>query len=182
MKTKNIILLVSCLLLFVGTASTQTYYYDATKTFYENGYVYQCDNDGGNIMLYNKQPQFAYADKTYKDGSQLPEDMYTGRVSAIEMETWSRPKARSIVNDAFSTQEKTTVKGRRFVVTIYIDPDTGKVTEVVFRFSARSPYARIPPSTYYKIEQRLKKEIWFIMTDAGKQLNYALLTWEHEVE
>jgi hypothetical protein len=148
MKTKNIILLASCLLLFVVVAPAQSYYYDKTKTFNENGYAYQCDNVGGIVTLYNKQNRFTYAEKTYKDGSALPEDIYEGRVS----------------------------------MTMFIDPNTGKVIEVKFVTWIRSPYARISPSTYYKIEQQLKKEIWFTMTEVGKQLNFGYLNWEHEVE
>jgi hypothetical protein len=182
MKRESIIAIAFCLLLPHGAARAQTYHYDETKTFYENGFTYQCDNAGEFITLYNKQNQFTYVDKTYKDGSQLPEDIYTGRVSAIEMETWSRPKTISIVNDGFSAGEKTIVKGRRCAISMLINPSTGKVAEVIFYFPAKSPYARIHPSTYYKIEQRLKKEIWFTMTEAGKQLNYALLNWEHEVK
>jgi hypothetical protein len=182
MKIESIIVIAFCLLLPHGAARAQTYYYDETKTFYENGYTYQCDNDGGNVTLYNKQNQLTYVDKTYKDGSQLPENIYRGRVSAVEMETWSRPKARAIVNDAFSTQEKAMVKGRSFGITMYINPNTGKVVEVRFDLGAKTPYGKIPLSTYYKIEQQLKKEIWFTMTAVGKQLNYALLGWEHEVE
>jgi hypothetical protein len=182
MKTKNIILTTCCLLLFIVAASAQTYYYDETKTFYENGYTYQCDNAVGNITLYNNQNRFTYAEKAYKDGSKLPEDIARGRVSAIEMETWSRPKARSIVNNAFPAQEKALVKGERLSISLYINPDTGKVIEVKFGFWNRSPFGRIPPSTYYKIEQQLKKEIWFTMTEVGKQLNFGFLFWGHEVE
>jgi hypothetical protein len=186
MKTKNIILTTCCLLLFVVAASAQTYssqtYYDKTKTFYENGFTYQCDNEERYITLYNKQNRYTYAEKAYKDGRKLPEDISDGRISAIEVETWSRPKARAIVNAAFSTQEKALVKGERFTISMYIDPDTGKVVEVNFGFWNRSPFGRIPPSTYYKIEQRLKQEIWFTMTEVGKQLNFGFLFWGHEVE
>ncbi|MDR1414945.1 MAG: DUF5043 domain-containing protein [Odoribacteraceae bacterium] len=166
----------------VSPSPAQTYYYDETKTFHENGFTYQCDNDGGIITLYNSQNRLTYADKTYKDGSRLPEDIYRGRVHAIEEEHWSRPRVRTIVNDAFSPAEKAIVKKWRFVISMLIDPDTGKVAEVIFYLPIKSPYTRIPPSTYYKIEQGLKKEICFTMTETGKQLNYALLSWEHEVK
>jgi hypothetical protein len=137
---------------------------------------------GGLVRLYNKANRFTYAEKTYKDGRELPEDISEGRVSAIEMETWSRPKTRSIVNGAFSAQEKAMVKGKRFVITMFIDPDTGKVIEIKFVLGSQSSFGQIPPSTYYKIEQQLKKEIWFTMTEVGKQLNFGYLNWEHEVE
>ncbi|MDR1414944.1 MAG: DUF5043 domain-containing protein, partial [Odoribacteraceae bacterium] len=160
----------------------QTYYYDETKTFHEDGFTYQCDNDEGNIRLYNSQNRFVYTEKTYRDGSKLPEDIARGRIHAIEEENWTRPKARSIANDTFSAGEKAIVKGWRYGIQMMIDTDTGKVTEVVFFFSARSPYARILPSTYREIERRLKTEIWFTITDVGKQLNFASLTWGHEVK
>ena len=52
---KNIFILIS-LLYNVSLAIAQTNYYTTTKTFNEQGYIYQCDVDteSGDINLYNK--------------------------------------------------------------------------------------------------------------------------------
>jgi hypothetical protein len=182
MKRENIIVIAFCLLLPHGAARAQTYYYDETKTFYENGYTYQCDNREGNVTLYNKQNWLTYVDKTYKDGSKLPEDIYDGRIPGIVEDYWTRPKADSIGRHTFSPQEKDLVKGRRYGINMKLDPETGNVIEVVFFFPAQSPYGQIPLSTYYKIEQALKRELQFTITEVGKQLNYIPLIWSQEVK
>jgi hypothetical protein len=181
MKIESIIVIAFCLLLPHGAARAQTYYYNETKTFYENGYTYQCDNREGNVTLYNKQNWLTYVDKTYKDGSKLPEDIYRGRVQGFVEDYWTRPKADSIGRHTFSPQEKALIKDRSYVIALRINPETGRIDEVIFYFPAQSPYGQIPPSTFYKIEQALKREIWFTITEVGKQLNYVLISWEQEI-
>ena len=58
---KNIFILIS-LLYNVSLAIAQTNYYTTTKTFNEQGYIYQCDVDteSGDINLYNKNNKWTY--------------------------------------------------------------------------------------------------------------------------
>lgn len=64
MKTKLLfLLLLSC----VTTVSAQTYYYNNTKIFNENGYTYQCDVPASKMVtLYNKENRFTYIDMVNK--------------------------------------------------------------------------------------------------------------------
>lgn len=65
---------------------------------------------------------------------------------------------------------------------LYVDPDTGKVSEVGFQFFSNTPYGFIPVSVFRQIEVELKKNIWFVPTQQGKRRNYILVGWLHEVK
>ena len=171
-------------LLFVTlTGSAQTYYYDVTKTFNEDGYCYQCDVLKGAkfVTLYNKENKFTHVDQINKaTGEQT--SIAESRKRMLEDDSWTKPKCFSIVNNAFSTIEKQRVKDKSFTVVLYINPDTGKISDVEFRFLSISPYATIPVNVYRKIEVDLKENIWFIPTIEGKKRNYIMLFWRHEVK
>lgn len=177
---KTIILLLFCYL-FMYDLSAQTNYYSQDKTFYEDGYTYQCDvmEGAGFVTLYNKDSKYIYVKQINR---------YTGKkisreeelLNEFEEETWTKPKCRSIVNNAFSFSEKQRVKGRKFTITMYIDPDTGKVADVEFQFTTFNPCATIPVSVYRKIEVEIKKNIRFDITPEGKKRNYIMLWWRQE--
>ena len=57
---KMIITLISTLFC-VAYLSAQTHYYDVSRTFYENGYTYQCDvQRSKRVRLYNKDNELTY--------------------------------------------------------------------------------------------------------------------------
>ena len=113
---------------------------------------------------------------------------YTGKkisreeelLSPLADDSWTKPKCFAIVNNAFSTEEKKRIKGKEFMITMYIDPDNGKVADVEFSFVTFNPYATIPVSVYRKIETEIKKNIRFTVTDDGKRFNYIMLWWRQE--
>ena len=178
MKALFILFFIS---LFMVDLSAQTNYYSQDKTFYEDGYTYQCDvtEGSGFVNLYNKDSKYIYIKQINR---------YTGEkisreeelLNEFEEETWIKPKCRSIVNNAFSSAEKQRVKGSELIITMYIDPDTGKVADVEFIFVTFNPYATIPISVYRKIEVEIKKNIWFKITPEGKKRNYIMLWWGQE--
>ena len=64
---KAVILFASMLFCMVSVLA-QTNYYTETKTFYENGYTYQCDVEkSGFVTLYNKASKWVYKKMIYKD-------------------------------------------------------------------------------------------------------------------
>lgn len=170
-----------CSILSVLSISAQTYYYDIAKTFYENGYTYQCDVPPHKLVeLYNKSNKYTYAKQVNR---------YTGKSFSIEdsyknVIDYGSPmsKCYSIVNNAFSSAEKQRIKEDLMTIDLFISPDTGKVLEVKFRFLSYRPFATIPVSIYRKIEMELKKEIYFIPTAEGKKRNYLYYSWNHRVE
>lgn len=156
-------------------------YYNETKTFVEKDYTYQCDVDKrtGEVVLYNKENKYTYVDQGYTDSNEY---IPLGKIDSFEDDNWTRRTCNTIVNNAFSAEQKARVKGRVFSVDMYIDSQTGKVIEVCFGFLHIDPYATIPLSVYRQIEVELKKRIWFTPTAQGKRLNYIYCGWMHEVE
>ena len=185
MKTFKISLIIASLLC-ISEATAQTYYYNTSNTFNETGYTYRCNTqswDFGRVTLSNTNNIYTDADYVYKDGRAFNEmDVMNGIVDLIEDDDWTKQKCMSIVDNAFSAEEKTRVRGKKFDVSMTIDPATGKVIEVDFRFLKNGPFATIPVTTYRKIEENLKSQVWFTLTPTGKQLKFVQRGWMHEVE
>lgn len=170
--------------LCVSFICAQTNYYLEDKTFNEDGYIYQCDVDENTrwVTLYNKDNQYTYVDHY---------DRYTGKQITIEEnlkgskqlqdDNWTKTKCFSIINGAFSTEERMRLDANEFAILLYIDSDTGKITEVEFQFPNFNPFATIPISVYRQIEVELKNNVWFTPTEEGKRRNYILRAWMHEV-
>ena len=163
--------------------AAQTYYYNTTKTFYENGYTYQCDVEPSTLVtLYNKTNTWTYSNGAFKDGSPLDARFYNNPPRLLEVEEWTKPLCYSIVNNAFSTDEKKRTKGDELQTSLIINPETGKVMEVYFEFTTINKFATIPVSVYRKIELELKSKIWFTPTAEGKKVNRILRFWRQELE
>jgi len=179
MKTIKLIL-IFCVCVTFNKTTAQTLYSE-TKTFQENGYVYQWDKaEYGIVTLYNKANQFTYAQYENKDGSPLGNTDYLPPLA--DRDNWTWAKSIDIVNNAFSPEEKQRVKGEKIDVSMTVDTSTGRVIEVDFAFFYNSAFATIPISTYRKIEEELKNQIWFTPTETGKKLKFFKTGWMHTVE
>ncbi|MCE9107943.1 DUF5043 domain-containing protein [Bacteroides pyogenes] len=169
-------------LLWSANSMSQTNYYTVTKTFYQDGYTYQCDVVQGNKMvtLYNKDNKLTYTDQINKTtGKELP---LFGNPDDVLDDDWTRGKSEKIVNGAFSAAQRNAVKGNILIISMYISPETGKVIEVKFNFTCTGDtFATIPVSVYRKIETDLKNNIWFTPTTDGKKLNYIYRSWNQEI-
>jgi uncharacterized protein YxeA len=176
---KMIITLISTLFC-VAYLSAQTHYYDVSRTFYENGYTYQCDvQRSKRVRLYNKDNELTYTKWVFKDNGKEPPFPYD--IDDTKDDTWTKRKCYSIVNNAFSAEEKQRTRGEELDICIYIDSNTGKVIEVDFTFLATNSFATIPISVYRKIEIGLKENIWFTTTAEGKKMNYLVRTWRQKI-
>ena len=119
--------------LLYGTLTAQTNYYTTTKTFYEDGYVYQCDLDeSGRVTLYNKDNRFTYSKYANKDGTPVSSDVLLGKVQLIEDDNWTRRKCGEIANNIFSATEREKVASEEYDVNMIVDTSTGIVIEVFF--------------------------------------------------
>jgi len=168
--------------LLYGTLTAQTNYYTTTKTFYEDGYVYQCDLDeSGRVTLYNKDNRFTYSKYANKDGTPVSSDVLLGKVQLIEDDNWTRRKCGEIANNIFSATERVNVANKEYSVRMIVDTSTGKVNEVFFSFMYNDPFITVPVSTFRKLEVALKEKIWFTITPAGKKLKFIQRGWMHEV-
>ena len=168
---KTIIFFI-CTLFCAISLYAQNYYYSTTKTFNESGYTYQCDVRGSKMAtIYNSSNKWIYTYPVYKNTGEDFVQTDEG-IDLLENDNWTNAKCESIVNDALSASEKQRVKGDMLTIIMYINSSTGKVDEVSFEFHSRDPFATIPISVYRKIENEIKKNIWFTLTAEGKSLNY----------
>ena len=168
--------------LLYGTLTAQTNYYTTTKTFYEDGYVYQCDLDeSGRVTLYNKDNRFTYSKYANKDGTPVSSDVLLGKVQLIEDDNWTRRKSGEIADNIFSANERVRVANKEYSVRMIIDTSTGKVNEVFFSFMFNGPFITVPVSTFRKLELELKEKIWFTISPEGKKLKFILVAWRQEV-
>ena len=169
--------------MWVWVLHAQTGYYSETKTFYEDGYTYQCDVENGVLAtLYNKDVKYYGKVKIDKRTGEEYE-FHFENPPHIEDETWSKPKAFEIVNRAFSAEQKAQLQGDELLIGLYIDSQTGKIADVVFDFPAvagMDNYHTIPVSVYRQIEVELKKNVWFTPTEEGKNLSYIYMFWTQD--
>ena len=163
----------------ISALHAQTGYYSETKTFYEDGYTYQCDVENGVLAtLYNKDVKYYGKVKIDKRTGEEYE-FHFENPPHIEDETWSKPKAFEIVNQAFSPEQKAQLQGDELLIGLYIDSQTGKIADVVFDFPAvagMNEFHTIPVSVYRQIEVELKKNVWFT-PEEGKNLSYIYQCW-----
>ncbi len=178
-KMKTLILAISTLFC-VAYLHAQTNYYATTKTFNQDGYIYQCDvRASGFVTLYNKSNKLINVYPVYKNTGESFVQTEAG-IKLLESDTWTRSKRFSIVNAAFSDSEKQMLKGHDFYIIMYINSSTGRVDEVSFEFHKSDPFATIPVSVYRKIETEIKKDLWFTLTTEGKMLSYIFYCWAQE--
>lgn len=170
------------LMLFsTGLWAQSSFFKDETKTFYENGYTYQYDKSETEIVrLYNKENRLTYDTQyVYKDGTKanLYNPWTAEFINVVEFHDWTIPTCESIVNNAFSREEKEQLKGHNLITKLALDPSTGHVTEVDFSFRKDGPFSSIPISTFRKIEIELKEKIWLTITEEGKKLQFIFFSW-----
>ena len=159
----------------------QTNYYKVDKTFYENGYTYQCDvnEKSQRVRLYNVENKLTYIDQIVKStGKPIPLDECA---ASFEDDNWTKDRCRTIIKSAFSSDDKRRLKGYGLYVAMYISSETGKITEVDFDFVTFNPLATIPVSVYRQIETQLKENVWFTPTEYGKGLNYIYIGWRYDL-
>ena len=182
MKANYRLSTIIVLLFAVRILLSQINYYPTTKTFYEDGYIYQCDLDeSGMITLYNKDNCFTYAHYANRDDTRVSSDILLGKVQLIEDDNWTRRKCSEIVDNIFSAAERVKVANEKFDISMTVNTSTGNVIEVDFSFMYNDPFITVPVSTFRKLELALKEKIWFIISPAGKKLKFIRRSWRQEV-
>lgn len=185
MKTNRLFLLILSVIFSLNLANAQ--YTGVSGHRSMGGFNYQWfDRYGtGVITLFNAQNKYVsifYSEK-YKDGSPVSDDdILLNRIQLIEDDNWTKQRCISIVDSIFTPIEKQIVKSDNFIISLVIEPDSGRVIEVEFAFSRYSPFIQIPVTTFGRIEMALKSQVWFTTTAVGKQLKVLRRSWSHIVE
>lgn len=177
MKTLTFFLALVLCVMTAGTIHAQTNYYTVTHVFQGNGYSYQCNIYGSSMVeLYNSTNQFRDVTQTLNGALFDPDIFYDQNVTY----SWEaqRQQAQALAAGIFTSAEINLLKSDPRILTIllYIDPQTGKIQDIEFKFSNRFNYAKIPVERYRAIELALKNNLTFPISTAEKQLNYCF-TW-----
>jgi len=148
-------------------------------TIQGDGYTYIKETTESRLVkLYNQENEYVKIPIVYKEtGEELPE-IYT---KCVEDDDWSSLRVELIVNQSFTAEQMKIVKGHKLGIGIYVDTTTGKVVGTKFTYLDTTPMAEMPISLFRKIELRMKEEIYFTLTDAGKKLNYIYFYWIQEI-
>ena len=175
---KRIILTLACSLC-LSFLCAQTNYYTESTTFNEEDYIYQIDVlSSGFVELYNQDNQWVGSYPMYKsNGTTFVQPEY-GYIELYDPDSWldSEEKMETIVWNALTISEREMVKGDELYIILHINSTTGKVDDVMFNFVTWESFAKIPVSTYRKIELEIKEKLLYNLTDDGKKLNY-IYTW-----
>ncbi|MDR0332026.1 MAG: DUF5043 domain-containing protein [Dysgonamonadaceae bacterium] len=178
MNTIKILSIIG-ILLFATSAIAQTNLYSielGTKTILQgNGFTYQARNSG-MIILYNTANQFSFpGSQGLKNGSAIPETFWSDGVYSFSNNSdVIENQITTIVRNALSAAERQRIGNHKLKVISRINPDTGVISEVEFRFMLDSPFNTIPLSVYRTIEVNLKNQVKFTPTAKGRQLNFIL--------
>ncbi len=153
-----------------------------TEDIKGDGYTYikETLNNTLKVKLYNKENEYTNVPLINKNTGKRPSiRLQEKRVEDDDL-TFSR--IDMIINKAFTDAQKEAVKGHCLGVAIYINSTTGRIMEIDYSFIKTSPFADIPVSVFREIEFKVKDEIRFMITDAGKKYNYVYFFWMHEIE
>ena len=178
--------------LIVATVAAQTNHYPGiTGTISKSGYSYKYRNakisgvEATSLLeLYNAVTSYLDVKWAYKDGSNMSIHKALGDDSSnnpdFSNSSQSIAQTLAMVDGCFTSQQKSTLRGKSMGISIRINPATGRIADVYFDFFRDSPFANIPVETYRSIELALKQSLTLTVTNEGRRLNYIELTWTQE--
>ena len=165
-------------MLLATGAIAQTFHYNTTRTFHEAGFTFQANvSPAGRVVLFNANNRHDFdRDQTWRDGRMLTIEDIRGLGSTVEpCVLTTREPVRNIVRNAMSTAERQRMGDRQLMVVMLVDQTATTpqpVAEVQFTFSSNSPFATLPVSVFRQIELEIKRQIRFMPSAVGRQLNY----------
>ncbi|GHU96141.1 hypothetical protein FACS1894156_6850 [Bacteroidia bacterium] len=153
-------------------------YYAPNKIVTRNEFTYVCyEWLQGGIWLYNQNNTLTFVKQTFKDGSIY---RYDNMELDAYPEHWVSTDALftniyNAISPCLTPAEQKLVTGDKLIVSLYINPNTGKIIEVEYSFVFfRNGWCRLPPEKFFAMEQALKQQITFNITAEGKKLNYCI--------
>jgi len=169
------------------SASAETNYYpNPPGTITRDGYTYKyrlkrgwmeiITPTSGFIELYNADNSYHGVKLEYRDGRELTFEMSLG-IKDIEDRNLTRQQTQEMVNNLFSSQQRSMLKGYSMNIHLRINPDTGKILDVYFALLRADPFVYIPVETFRNIELALKRNLTFTVTEKGRELNFVGSSW-----
>jgi len=186
MEKIKLILVLTFSLFFISLGYTQSYYQvsgilEGTDRATGKSFKLVCENNFGQVRLYNFNNSYVRVPWERKDGQPISEEIAFGYVNTFESnDDGTFQQARDIFLNRL-TRNKLDFVGYNFRTILYINSSTGKVTDVEFIFLDSSPFANWSPGTYYEIMEDYKNNMpAFKVSSTGRLMNYVLRSWVEE--
>ncbi len=148
-------------------------------------YIYKYRNRGVNsnrIELYNAVTSYFDTEWGHKDGTPLTPEEAAGLPFSYyySYRSHTTNELRAIVEACFTSEQKAAIKGNSLVIDAPVNPSTGKIEDVYFRFDKNSSFMNIPIETFRSIELTLKQKVTVKATSEGKKMNYFPFLWRQD--
>ncbi|MDR0812067.1 MAG: DUF5043 domain-containing protein [Paludibacter sp.] len=148
--------------------------YSPSQTIIRSNFTYACSgNAGGVVTLRNQNNTIINTPQAMKDGTR-----FTGTDDGVPAPYTTSLKVINIYNiitSCLTQSDINKVKGEVMLLSMYINSDTGIIMEIEFDITLfDNKWCRIEPEKYYAIEQALKSNITFNITEQGKKYTYNL--------
>ena len=153
--------------------------------FRQQGYAYRYNTeDEIFICLFDAQNKWVNVKWQMANGSEVSPEMAMGRTPTTHNASHGLKDVQNKVSSCFSQSEKMLLKAEKtkLIIDLRINPQSGKIDDVIFRFRKSSKYAGIPVQTYRNIESSLKNSLSFNVTNEGKKLNYVMVLWDQFIK
>lgn len=152
--------------------SAQQKYYTESHEIQTDSFTYICDVDKSRtINLYNQ-------DNVYNTRSPQVNTVTNERApenregNYLQSDNLTYNKCISICYNAIPKELLTPNGEHCFIVSLFIDSQTGQIRDVLFTFVDFENSASISPEVYRQMEVALKKNVCFTPTAEGKKVNY----------
>ncbi len=176
-------LLLSATMVFLiqNTYAQSNYYPNESGIIIKEGYTYKYDSFFFATKLYNANSIYNDVEEKNRDGSKISKAMALGKGSVIDEASATRQQIFDFVSSLFTPAQKAILK-HKLIISVAIDPLTGKIVDVYFLFPTQTTFSKIPVDVYRRIEIGLKMVLVFKINDEGRKLNYILETWAQEIK
>ncbi|MDY3978791.1 MAG: DUF5043 domain-containing protein [Tidjanibacter sp.] len=169
---KNIMLLVSILMLSAFAAEAQNYYYNG-PTAVGDSVTYNIKVAVGPVIeLSNINNRYDKIEQIRLDGK---------TINSLDVKRYSAKNEDATDNavraafDAEHVQWFYEGDEPRPTIILIVDPNSGDVIEVRFMFNNETRWGTVSPNYFYRLEQEIKRNVKIVVTGDDKNYNYLSL-------
>ncbi len=172
------IILIFILILNIAFVKAQTYYYDVAGELSVENAAYVCKRTSyGLVTLHNNHITYGQDCAQIYNDTKKPVDDSTEPSEPWLIDDKQMYHECDSIWLAITAPYVSKEKAKRTIIELYIDPQSGKIADVIFEFLDRDAVATMPPAVYRKVELLLKEKLNFKVTAAGKKVNYIYMMY-----
>ncbi len=185
---KLIVSIIVSLVASVTVAQTNQYP-NTAGTITKSGYTYKYDSPKYGemtsthfIQLHNASVSYLNKDLANSDGTPMTEADYFNELPYYSGRSMTDEAVDALIRGKFTAAQKAAfaVRGKAMIIEVRINPLTGRVSDVYFKFLRTDPATNIPVETYRSIELDLKEKFTITVTANGRKKNFIPFSWVPE--